>query len=236
MKRFLILTLLAALMTSAGCGAEQPGEGLAASTEVQTMEAAEPTEAPTPTPEPTALERVKANGVLRVAICPDYAPFEFQNEAEEIVGSDAKLANYLGNALGVAVTFVPVELFTDVLVAVDDGRADVAISCIADTAERRAAYALSDQYGGDAIETAGTPEPQTTPSASPEGSASPEPTEVVPAQKVEMENGMVVAAKAGDATLIDEINGQLAVINRDGLYAAWLDDATMLAEKLQLLD
>lgn len=58
------------------------------------------------TAEDTSLADIQANGVMRVGMCPEFPPFESINEAGDIEGFDADLANAIGDILGVDVEFV----------------------------------------------------------------------------------------------------------------------------------
>ena len=94
------------------------------------------------------LSKIKDNGTLPVALNPAFAPFEFQiikDGKNEIVGSDVDLANEIGKSLGVKVKFQAMD-FNNVLASVQSGKADIAVSGISATAERKKAYDFSTPY------------------------------------------------------------------------------------------
>lgn len=68
-------------------------------------------EAPPPDGTPgTALERIRARGVLRVGFVPDRVPFSFVNARGDLVGMDIELAEALARDLGLErVEFVPAD-------------------------------------------------------------------------------------------------------------------------------
>lgn len=120
------LTLLtaAALVSLAACGSDKKAE------------------------KDTSLSKIKDKGTLTVALNPEFAPFEFQTIQDgknTIVGSDIDLANEIGKALGVKVKFQAMD-FNNVLASVDSGKADLGISGISATPERKKAYDFSTPY------------------------------------------------------------------------------------------
>jgi polar amino acid transport system substrate-binding protein len=90
-----------------------------------------------------------AGGTLRVAINPGFVPFE-QIENGQLVGFDVDLANALADKLGKKAAFDQMP-FTSLLAAVKSGRADIAISGILDTPERRKEVAFSKAYVRDSF-------------------------------------------------------------------------------------
>jgi polar amino acid transport system substrate-binding protein len=90
-----------------------------------------------------------AGGTLRVAINPGFVPFE-QIENGQLTGFDVDLANALANKLGKKAVFDQMP-FTSLLAAVKSGRADIAISGILDTPERRKEVTFSTPYVFDSF-------------------------------------------------------------------------------------
>jgi polar amino acid transport system substrate-binding protein len=75
-----------------------------------------------------AWQRMKAEGVLRVAVDPSYPPFEFEDEATgELKGYDIDLAREIGRRLGVQVDFVLVG-FDSLYDTVRSSKVDAVIS------------------------------------------------------------------------------------------------------------
>ncbi|MCL2114333.1 MAG: ABC transporter substrate-binding protein [Streptococcaceae bacterium] len=94
------------------------------------------------------LDKVKKAGVLKVALSPDYPPFEFQmikNGKNAIVGSDVDLANAIGKKLGVKVQIESMD-FNNVLASLTTGKADIAISGISKTPSREKSVNFSNVY------------------------------------------------------------------------------------------
>jgi len=96
-----------------------------------------------------ALERIKQAGKLVVSTSPDYAPFEFEDlrksGQESYVGADMELAKYIAEKLGVDLVIEPIE-FAAVVAAVNEGKADLAISGLSVNPERAEQAALSEVY------------------------------------------------------------------------------------------
>ncbi|MBR8461542.1 transporter substrate-binding domain-containing protein [Campylobacter sp. faydin G-24] len=92
----------------------------------------------------TALERIQKDGVFRVGMEPDYPPFSFYNEKNELVGFDVEVAKAVGAKLGVKVKFI--EAAWDSLVAAfNAGKADILFN-LSITDERKAKYDYTKPY------------------------------------------------------------------------------------------
>lgn len=91
----------------------------------------------------------KTNGVLTVAISPDYAPMEFviynEKGQAEYAGFDVMLAEYIASEMGMELKLMPMD-FNACQMAVAAGTVDMGISGFSWTAERAANYNLSDYY------------------------------------------------------------------------------------------
>lgn len=227
MKKTLAILLAALMALLSGCTAA-PAEPPAPAPTVESVAvAASNTPEPTAIPEPTQLERVQNAGKLVVAMCPDYAPYEFidggKQGQEAFSGADVSLARYIAESLGVALEIRSLG-FDEALAAVVEGSADLAISAFASNAERAGKYELSAFYGEAPAETPGDGDGA---GDAAEASAAPE--------TARSEGGMVAVAKKGETELIAAVNEAIEQVNRDQLYAAWLDEALMLAEKLKLM-
>ncbi|CAH1853789.1 ABC transporter substrate-binding protein/permease [Convivina praedatoris] len=101
------------------------------------------------------LQKIKDQGVLRVALSPDYPPFEFQvnhGQGEEDVGLDIDIIKKIAKDLGVKLEIENMS-FSSVLVAVETGKADIAIGGINPTPERKQSVDFSNIYynGGQAF-------------------------------------------------------------------------------------
>jgi polar amino acid transport system substrate-binding protein len=85
---------------------------------------------------------------LVVIISPDNPPFEFKDTAQEgdkVIGFDVDVIEELGKRLGRPIKIVEAD-FPSLIPAVQTGRADMAISAIAATDERRKSVDFSDPY------------------------------------------------------------------------------------------
>ena len=91
---------------------------------------------------------IKENKKLVVAVSPDYAPFEFKtlvDGKDQVVGSDIKLAQAIADELGVKLEVTTMS-FDNVLSSLQSGKADLAISGISVTDERKKTFDFSYPY------------------------------------------------------------------------------------------
>ena len=103
-----------------------------------------------------ALEKIKADGVLTVALSPDFSPMEFVDSSktgqEQYVGFDITLAKYIAENLGVELVIEPMG-FDAGQTAVYTGSVPMSISGYSWTEERAQNYELSDYYYAGENET-----------------------------------------------------------------------------------
>ena len=136
MKKFLalIMALMMALSLVA-CGEKAP--------------AADAGNDDAPVAPANALEQIKADGVLTVALSPDFAPMEFVDASktgqEQYVGFDVTLAQFIASELGVDLVIEAMG-FDACQTAVYTGNVPMSISGYSWTEERAANYELSDYY------------------------------------------------------------------------------------------
>lgn len=128
MKKYLgMLTVLFALATLGACGSSN--------TTAQGQEKDQ-------------LATIKKSGVLKVATSADYAPFEFHTMVDgkdKIVGADIDLAKAIAKELGVKAEVSDMN-FNTVLASLKEGKADLAISAISATDERKQQFDFTDNY------------------------------------------------------------------------------------------
>lgn len=90
-------------------------------------------------------EAIKAKGVLVVTTEAGYAPFEFLDENDNVVGLDASLAQALADDLGVELDIQNIA-FDSVVAEVQAGNADMAIAGLTPNADRKKSVDMSDMY------------------------------------------------------------------------------------------
>ena len=88
-----------------------------------------------------SVEAIKAKGVLVVTTEAGYAPFEFLDENDNVVGLDASLAQALGVELDIQNI-----AFDSVVAEVQAGNADMAIAGLTPNADRKKSVDMSDMY------------------------------------------------------------------------------------------
>ena len=133
MKKFLAIALAALMLLSfAACG----------ETEVESLSAAYDKYA-------AQYPADGADGVLTVALSPDFAPMEFydlaKNGTDAIVGFDPLLAKYLATEMGYTLELKPMS-FDACQAAVQSGKVDIAISGFSWTADREQNYEITNYY------------------------------------------------------------------------------------------
>lgn len=147
-KLFAMLLALVMTMGLMACGAQPTAandtDGDAAGEDAAVTEPA------------NALEKIKADGVLTVALSPDFSPMEFVDSSktgqEQYVGFDITLAKYIAENLGVELVIEPMG-FDASQTAVYTGSVPMSISGYSWTEERAQNYELSDYYYGGENET-----------------------------------------------------------------------------------
>lgn len=100
-----------------------------------------------------ALEQIKADGVLTVALSPDFSPMEFVDSSktgqDQYVGFDVTLAKYIAESLGVELQIEAMG-FDASQTAVYTGSVPMSISGYSWTEERAQNYEISDYcYAGE---------------------------------------------------------------------------------------
>ena len=102
------------------------------------------------------LDQIKADGVLCVALSPDFAPMEFVDSTkegqEQYVGFDVTLAKYIADYIGVELVIEPMS-FDACQTAVYTGSVPLSISGYSWTEERAENYEISDYYYAGENET-----------------------------------------------------------------------------------
>ena len=114
------------------------------------------TDDPAVTEPANALEKIKADGVLTVALSPDFSPMEFVDSSktgqDQYVGFDITLAKYIAENLGVELVIEPMG-FDASQTAVYTGAVPMSISGYSWTEDRAQNYELSDYYYAGENET-----------------------------------------------------------------------------------
>lgn len=91
------------------------------------------------------LAAIKEKGVMVVACEGVYAPWNYHDEADELVGYDVEVGKLIGEKLGVEVQFEECE-WDAIFAGIDAGRYDMAIASVTVTDERKEKYEFSDPY------------------------------------------------------------------------------------------
>ncbi|WP_394404920.1 transporter substrate-binding domain-containing protein [Streptococcus sp. 20-1249] len=94
------------------------------------------------------LNNIQKNDKLVVALNPEFAPFEFKtlvDGKDTILGSDVALAQAIADELDVELELSPMS-FDNVLSSLQSGKADIAISGISVTEERKKTFDFSNAY------------------------------------------------------------------------------------------
>ena len=112
--------------------------------------ASTPAASDAPASEPqNALEKIKADGVLAVALSPDFSPMEFVDASksgqDQYVGFDVSLAKYIAEYIGVDLSIEAMN-FDACQTAVYTASVPMAISGFSWTEERAENYNISDYY------------------------------------------------------------------------------------------
>ena len=146
-KLFAMLLALVMTMGLMACGAQPAAnntDGDAAGGDAAVTEPA------------NALEKIKADGVLTVALSPDFSPMEFVDSSktgqDQYVGFDITLAKYIAENLGVELVIEPMG-FDASQTAVYTGSVPMSISGYSWTEDRAENYELSDYYYAGENET-----------------------------------------------------------------------------------
>ena len=141
MKKILAAILAMMMVLSlVGCGSSASSSGSSSSSEPAAEAPAEPA---------NALEKIQAEGVLTVALSPDFAPMEFVDASksgqDQYVGFDVELAKFIAQELGVELQIEAMG-FDACQTAVYTGNVPMSISGYSWTEERAKNYELSDYY------------------------------------------------------------------------------------------
>ena len=144
MKKFMALSMAAVMVLSmAGCGSK-PAETTTADTTAATEAAADTSAADTTATESAA--GTAASG-KKYVINTDttFAPFEFENEKGEMVGSDLDILKAIAQDQGFEYEVIPVG-FSAACIALESGECDGVIAGMSITDERIQKYDFSEPY------------------------------------------------------------------------------------------
>lgn len=151
MKRRIALALTSILTVTAllaGCGSK-PAEQQPAAAPAQQQQAAAPAPAESKTP---TLDRIKAEGVLKIGTSPDYPPFESLDENNNVIGFDIDLMQEVAKELGVKLEIVQMG-FDGLIAALQAKKFDIMAAGVSVTEERKQQVDFTTPYlvGSDAI-------------------------------------------------------------------------------------
>ena len=99
-----------------------------------------------------ALERVQDAGVLKVAVSPDFAPYEFMDPSKSgqdtYVGADIEMIKYIAEKLGVEIEILAMD-FDTCLAGVTQNKADCSVNGYYPSEERKKSVDFTDAYFDD---------------------------------------------------------------------------------------
>lgn len=99
-----------------------------------------------------ALERVQDTGVLKVAVSPDFAPYEFMDPSKSgqdtYVGADIEMIKYIAEKLGVEIEILAMD-FDTCLAGVTQNKADCSVNGYYPSEERKKSVDFTDAYFDD---------------------------------------------------------------------------------------
>jgi ABC-type amino acid transport substrate-binding protein len=129
-RRLVLVAMIAVLaLVAAACGEDTPTAEPTSPTPAESETSEAPTETGTPIPEFTTLEE----GVLTVASCLDYSPFEFVEGGDE-KGFDVDMAEEIATRLGLTVEWIRAP-FDTVFTALAAGQFDMVAAAVTSTGE-----------------------------------------------------------------------------------------------------
>ncbi|TDC25760.1 ABC transporter substrate-binding protein [Streptomyces sp. 8K308] len=118
-------------------------------------------------------EDIQQAGVITVGSDIAYAPIEFYDENDEIAGIDPDIAAALGEVLGVEFQFEN-GTFDGLILGMNNGRYDVIMSAMTDTAERQQGVSEDAEGGADFVNYFQAGSAILVPAGNPEGIESPD--------------------------------------------------------------
>ncbi|MDJ0522624.1 MAG: transporter substrate-binding domain-containing protein [Planctomycetota bacterium] len=95
--------------------------------------------------ENAVIRKAAERGKLVIATEPQFRPFEWKNDKNELVGFDVDLARIIGKELGVEVEFLEVA-WTSIIPTLVGGKADLIMSGMTATPERALTVSYTDPY------------------------------------------------------------------------------------------
>lgn len=133
LKKLLTAVLCAAMVLGlAGCGKDNGGSSSEKSK--------------------NALEKVQEAGVLKVAVSPDFAPYEFQDPSKSgqdtYVGADIEMIKYIAEKLGVKMEVLAMD-FDTCLAGVTQNKVDCSINAYYPSEKRKESVDFTDPYFDD---------------------------------------------------------------------------------------
>ncbi len=91
------------------------------------------------------LQAIKDSGKIRVGFEGTFAPWNYHNEAGELVGMEKEIADLIAADLGVKAEYIETQ-WDSLIAGVDADRYDIVINNVSATEERRAKYDFSKPY------------------------------------------------------------------------------------------
>lgn len=145
-RLFLKRTLFAALACTAaagllsGCSKDEGASGAASSEAAASAQSASG----------DLLSRIKARGVVTIAMEGTWSPWTFHDAKGELTGFDVAVGKAIAQAIGVKAEFIEGK-WDGLLAGLDAGRYDLMINGVGITPERQRAYDFSTPYAFDRV-------------------------------------------------------------------------------------
>lgn len=93
----------------------------------------------------SAFEKIKKDGVIKIATEGTYSPFSYHNQKDELVGYDVDIARAVADKLGVKVEFVEAP-WDAMLAAFDAGKSDMVFNQVSINEDRKKKYDYTIPY------------------------------------------------------------------------------------------
>ncbi len=145
MKKYLaILLALALCLSLAACGGSAASASSAAASEAAASEAAASAASAEAAPADAGLTTVNP-GKLTISTSPDFPPFEFTDDANNVVGIEPEIMELICQKIGLELDIQAMD-FDGALLAAEQGKVDAVVSGVTVTEDRKLVMDFADSY------------------------------------------------------------------------------------------